>query len=292
MSEVNTEEIFEDYNFDQEIVDSIAAEDESLGETESPLQQTFDDYTPEENENVISEIPPANFDNIMKVLKVLTKDGSTSSILIRNSQIKQETGSNLIEADLSKDLNQNINLDIVDSKYVRLFEQFRSGKVFIIDDSENSRFIITNGEIRLFLPKQDQNVEQSVENYDLEKAQLICQKNIDKTTRNKIKNLSKNAGYVEYLIKENDLKGIHIPDIAVYIFKENLKEPGISKLDETNADISLRSNSFLPIEAENYEMFLAKLDDKHINVVNCEIGNIAIRITESCDLTTGGNLLI
>ena len=103
---------------------------QSITETPTPLSAVTPTYTPEGSLSIIGAIPPASFDNFLKVLNVLVKDNKVNEcITIRDSQIKQQAGVNLIIADLTSILNykgQSITLDIINpKKYVNLFDQFR-----------------------------------------------------------------------------------------------------------------------------------------------------------------------
>ena len=152
---------------------------ESIDNIVNNLEVPFDNGIEEENveiedqfeptideEEIITEISPANFDNMTKILAVLCKENN-DTIMIRDSIIIQSNVDNIIQADMSQILknkkNETVSLDIIDpKKYVKLFSQFAgNNNIFIISDDENSRFIVTNGEIKLFLPKQDNMVQQN-----------------------------------------------------------------------------------------------------------------------------------
>ncbi|MFW6247325.1 MAG: hypothetical protein ACOC22_04110 [bacterium] len=291
--------ILEDFSpevLNNEEIDESYLQTEQNQDNNSPLVNSQTSFKPDENQKIIGEISPAGFDNVMKILRVLIKSNSISTILIRQSQIVQEANY-FIEADMREVLNYNnqyIDLDITNpNKVVKKFEEFRnSNNIFIIEEDENSRYILTNGQVRLYLPKQEQGPAQQLQNYDLENSEDISQKKINKSTRNSIRNLSKESDYVEWLIQDNQLKAISVPD-GVFVFDEFINDANAAKLDETNAELTLRSGSFLPVEAEEYDVFLKKLaDGNYVIVTTCRIGQINIRITESCDVTTGGNLLI
>jgi hypothetical protein len=66
-----------------------------------------------------------------------------------------------------------------------------------------------------------------------------------------------------------------------------------AKLDETNADLALRSVAFLSIPAEDYEIAIGKqADGSYISVTNCNTGFIKVDVFESLEIATGGNILI
>jgi len=262
-----------------------------------PAVQVDSSFVPE-SEVVLTEISPANFDNMTKILAVLSKEND-DTIMIRNSIITQNSVDNIIQADMSQIFKNKkgelVSLDIINpKKYVTLFTQFSgNNNIFIISDDENSRFIVTNGEIKLFLPKQDSMVQQSIESFVLsEKRENVANFTIEKNERKIIKNLSKGSDYIEYLVKDNKVKGIHIPDIAIYIFPEYKKEPGIQNLNENNSDLSLRLNNFLPIEAEQYNTSIIKDGDRYLSITDCIVGGkIKINAIESIDISEQGNLI-
>lgn len=190
---------------------------------------------------------------------------------------------------------KKINLQIINpKKYLKLFKTFRNNNdIFIMDDAENSRFIISNGEIKLFLPKQLENLVEVVKIPDLSNCEGLCSIKIDKATRNIITGLSSEASYIDYLIQEDVLKGIHVPDTAIYLFSDYINDAKAAKLDETNADLALRSVAFLSISAEDYEIAIGKqADGSYISVTNCNTGFIKVDIFESLEIATGGNILI
>jgi len=284
--------------FEQNIVDPNTITqnivDPNIVDPSTQIESTFEP----EAEIVLTEISPANFDNMTKILAVLSKEND-DTIMIRNSIITQSSVDNVIQADMSQIFKNKkgelVSLDIINpKKYVALFTQFSgNNNIFIISDDENSRFIVTNGEIKLFLPKQDSIVQQSIESFEIsEKKEDIASFKIEKNERKIIKNLSKGSDYIEYLIKDGKVKGIHIPDIAIYIFPEYKKEPGIQNLNENNSDLSLRLNNFLPIEAEQYNTYIIKNDDHYLSITDCIVGGkIKINAIESIDVSEQGNLI-
>lgn len=282
------------------VPDEIETMVSEINEESSPLESVTESYQPNVNQQqIIAELTPGDYDNLTKVLNLLNKDSSSDSISIKESTITQGNSDCIIQADItsvlvSKDGN-TVNLDIINPKrYLKLLEQFRSNNnVFIIDDDENSRFILTNGEVKLFLPKSDNTLEQDVETFDISNGVGICQSQIDKDMRKIIKNLSKDQDYVDFLIQENDLKAIHIPDTAIYTFPKFKTDEKAQNLDETNADLALRCSNFLPVEADNYDFYIVKTDeDSYVGITDCRVGGkIDIRVSESLEISTGGNLL-
>lgn len=286
---------------EQPIIQEQVVQEPIIQEQQAPLNAINNAFNPNVNEKkIIAVISPGNYDNMIKILQVLNKDKGDDAIIIRNSMITQSQSDCIIEANMSSVLRNKagelVNLDIINpKKYIKLLEQFKSqDDIFIIDDNENSRYIITNGEVRLFLPKQDSKIEiKEAENFDMSNAKGVCTLEIDKDIRRIIKNLAKDQDYIEYLIQENQVKAIHIPDTAVYTFPKYKNDEKAQKLDETNSDLTLRSGNFLPVEADNYMVYIITLDkDKYASVADCKVGGkIDIRVTELCDLCTGGNLL-
>lgn len=297
MTEENT--MTEETGLEEFVPNEIDDMVNDLNDDASPLESVTESYQPNVNEKkIIAELSAGNYDNLTKVLNILNKDGNTDTISIKESTITQGNSDCIIQADMTSVLkNKNgetVNLDIINpKKYIKLLEQFRSqDNVFIINDDENSRFILTNGEVKLFLPKSDNVLDQEIETFDISEGVAICQKQIDKDVRKIIKNLAKDQDYIDFLIQGDELKAIHIPDTAIYTFPEYKNDENAQKLDETTADLSLRCSNFLPIEADNYDLYIVKNpDDSYIGLTDCKIGGkIDVRISESLETSTGGNL--
>lgn len=278
----------------EELVDEFV-EDES---TVSPLTAVtgFKPLDLEED-NLICQISPAKFDSLLKVLNVLVTDKSGSdSLVIKDSNITQNFAGAIINSDVQDIFDNNqINLQIINpKKYIKLFRNFKNNNdIFIMDDPGNSRFIITNGEIKLFLPKQMEALVEEIQVPDLSECELLCSTKVDKSTRNIIMGLASDTEYIEYLIQDNLLKAIHVPETAIYLFNDYLNDPKAAKLDETNADLSLRSTVSFPIPAEDYEISIGKMpDNSHVLVTRCNTGFVKVDIFESLEVSTGGNILI
>ncbi|HOH58583.1 MAG TPA: hypothetical protein PLQ22_01055 [Bacilli bacterium] len=258
---------------------------------------SISNYKPLEENLIICQITPAKFDSFLKVLNVLVTDkASNDSLIIKESMITQNVSGAIVSSNIEDIFEgKKIDLQIINpKKYLKLFKTFRNNNdIFIMDDAENSRFIISNGEIRLFLPKQIENLVEAVKVPDLTNCEGLCTIKIDKATRNIITGLSSEASYVDYLIQEDVLKGIHVPDTAIYLFSDYINDAKAAKLDETNADLALRSVAFLSIPAEDYEIAIGKrADGAYISVTNCNTGFIKVDVFESLEIATGGNILI
>lgn len=280
-------------------VDDIMDELTDDSSNTSPLESVTESYQPNVNQQkIIAELTPGNYDNLTKVLNILNKDSGSDTISIKESTITQSNSDCIVQADMTSILknknDETVDLDIINPKrYLKLLEQFRSNNnVFIINDDENSRFTLTNGEVKLFLPKNDNVLEQEVETFDISNGETICQKQIDKDMRKIIKNLAKDQDYIDFLIQDNELKAIHVPDTAIYTFPDFKTDEKAQNLDETNADLALRCSNFLPVEADNYDLYIVKTgDEKYISITDCRIGGkIDVRVSESLELSTGGNL--
>lgn len=301
-STINSEEsdidsILDNNEISVDFIDNINIDELStIVETEINSPLTINTFEPI-GEKIIAKVSPANFDGLLKIIDTIAKE-NTENISIRGSKIKHSTSNYIIQADITKILShqgKTIDLDIINpKKYKALFSQFRnSNDVFIIDDPQNSRFIITNGEIRLFLPKQDEVSGQEVATVDFTGASIITKKEVDKESRKIIRNLAKDQAYIEYLLQDGKLKAMHIPNIAIFKFSEFINDEKSKKLDETNAELILRSSNFLPIDAESYEISLIKLkDDNYASITTCQASNqINVMITETLDNTTNGGLV-
>ena len=265
-----------------------------IGET-TPL--SIVNFKPLEENMIVCQISPAKFDSLLKVLSVLVSDKSSNdSLIIKESNITQNVSGAIISSNVEEIFEgKKIDLQIINpKKYLKLFKTFRNNNdVFILNDVENSRFIITNGEIKLFLPKQIEALVEAVKLPDLANCVGLCSIKIDKATRNIIMGLASEAAYIDYLIQDDKLKAIHVPDTAIYLFSDYVSDLKATKLDETNADLALRSIAYLSIPAEDYEISIGKQpDDTYVSAMSCNTGFIKIDVVESLEVATGGNILI
>jgi hypothetical protein len=244
-------------------------------------------------ENLLLTLSPAKFDIFVKVLSLFEK--SSESIKIQASNIVQKFGPAIMTADVSPLFEKDVDIEIVQpKKYIKLFKQFKNNTdIDFISDGGNNRYIVTNDEIKLFLPKQATVVEEDTLMPDFEGAEGLFDIKIEKEVSKQLIGLSADVNFVEYLIQDDKLKGVHIPDTAIYLFNEYLKDPKAKTLDETNADLILRTGVFLAVAAESYNLQIGKLTNgNHFSVTDCDTGMVHVNIFENLEITTGGNLLI
>lgn len=262
--------------------------------TEKPFAVSSFNSINGESNNILAEISPAKFDSLVKILSLLDK--SSDMIMINKSSIIQQYNRSILHADVRQIFdNKDVTIQILNpKKNVKLLKQFKNNtNVYIIDDSENSRYILTNGEIKLFLPKQADSNLTSIQMPDYSESEQVCETKIDKESSKTILGLADSNNYIEYLIQDSLLKAIHIPDTAIYVLNEFIQDPQTSKLDETTADLALRSNVYLPVTADEYKIHIGKnKDDTYFSYTICDTGLIKINVYENLDLTTGGNLLL
>lgn len=240
---------------------------------------------------VLKKISPAKWEALIDILEFLTKD-SDESVVISNSIIMHQLKSgSILKANLKEVFdNQNIDLHISSpKKWVRLFKMFKNENVYIIEES--NRFIVTNGQTKLFLPRQLNTVVSQLEFPDFEQTRNIANQIIQKESRDKIINLSKGLSYIEFLIKDNNIKIVNIPNTALFIIPEFMKDPEIRSLSVDNADLLLRSSTFLPYPAETYQIIIGlnNLNDKYFMVSSCKTQLISIEIYEVLNDATGIN---
>lgn len=276
---------FESNFGDSGLNDNIAPLDvvDSIGSNDSNIIS--------DDDIVLKKISPAKWEALIDILEFLTKD-SDESVVISNSIIMHQLKSgSILKADLKEVFdNQNIDLHISSpKKWVRLFKMFKNENVYIIEES--NRFIVTNGQTKLFLPRQLNTVVSQLEFPDFEQTRNIANQIIQKESRDKIINLSKGLSYIEFLIKDNNIKIVNIPNTALFIIPEFMKDPEIRSLSVDNADLLLRSSTFLPYPAETYQIIIGlnNLNDKYFMVSSCKTQLISIEIYEVLNDATGIN---
>lgn len=240
-------------------------------------QQTSNAFKPiiDKNQKVLCQLQPAKFDALVKTLNAFDIQ---TPISIQDSKIEQaiNNGTAILNCDIV-DIVGKITMDILSPrKYMRLLKAIKGNNdVFIIDDITNKRFIITNGDIKIFLPKQIEDFKITKSSLpDLSTINLMGNMiTIDKDTKNIITSLI-DIEYIDLLIYGNQLKGINVPDTAIYSFPQYITE----KIDDVTAEIKLRSFSFLKVDGEDYQISLGNINNAYwlATVVNTSIVNINI----------------
>lgn len=240
------------------------------------------------NQKVLCSMAPARFDAFVKVLGALD---SSSSINVIKSEINQNinNGTAILQANVN-DIINDLTLQILNpKKSLKLMKAIRGNNdVFIIDDEDNKRFIVTNGEIRAFLPKKidDLTLDSSAPSFDqINMMGKIL--SIDKDIRSIIVNLI-DSPHVDLLVYGDQIKAVHIPDTAVYTFSEFLSE----KIDESNASMKLRCFSFLNIAGEKYQIALGEVAGKYWVGTIIDTGIATLTILENANIISDDNLLI
>lgn len=271
-------------------------DDSNLNNDISPLDAVNNTNNSDSNiisddDVVLKKISPAKWEALIDILEFLTKD-SDESVVISNSIIMHQLKSgSILKADLKEVFdNQNIDLHISSpKKWVRLFKMFKNENVYIIEES--NRFIVTNGQTKLFLPRQLNTVVSQLEFPDFEQTRNIANQIIQKESRDKIINLSKGLSYIELLIKNNNIKIVNIPNTALFVIPEFMKDPEIRTLTTDNADLILRSSTFLPYPAETYQIIIGlnNLTDKYFMLSSCKTQLISIEMYEVMNDATGIN---
>ncbi len=268
--------------------DDFAAMEE---EPASPLiDDRTDNFIASEDDNVIKKIIPAKWEAFLEILDFLTKDGD-ESVIIKNSVIMYPyKGGSIIKADLKEVFDDdNMNLHISSpKKWTKLFKTLSGGNVYILD--EESKFIVTNGQIKLFLPKQLNSYVSNLTFPSFSDTEKVCEDSIiQKESRDKILRLGKDVQYIEFLIQDNKFKSVNVPNTAIYILPEYVKDQDAQKLTNGNADLTLRSTVFLPYPADTYQLLIGRnlVNDSYFAYTICKTSLAIIELYESLDNSSG-----
>ncbi len=269
---------------------------EKSGESKESILESVDKgYKPDDSENVLIKIEPAQWEPLIKILDILSKD-SNDSIIIQDSVIIHSYNGAILRVKLDSIFSNEdrVNLHIINpKKWISKFKIFTNTNVYIIKDQQKNIFTVTDGEIRLYLPVQLESSLAALKIPEMDISSSITTTNIEKNIRDKINSLGKGAEFLEYLIQNENIKGINIPDVALYVFPEYINEKDIRNLNEESADISLRTSAFLPITSDEYTLYIGqKPDTSYFSYMTCKMGSIDIEIYESLDDSSGSSLFI
>jgi len=241
-------------------------------------------------DGVLTSINPAEFDSLIKILNILEKQ---DAIIIENSKICQSInkGATIISTDLEDIIGKNINIHILNpKKAVKLFKAIKgNADVDIIDDDDQKRYVVTNGIVKVFLPKQADDITVDSQPPDLTSFEPIGKVvEIDKESRNNLTSVLNESEYCELLVHQNQMKGVYVPETAIFLFSEYASE----NIDETSADMNLKSYSFLSIDGEKYDMYLGTKDDQRWLLTRVNTGFVIVDLFESVSEVTDESILI
>jgi hypothetical protein len=244
-------------------------------------------------QSVVSRFSPAKFDAFVKVLNVLD---DKNIIVIDQSRICQSinNGTAILMTDISgliDDSNNKINLHVLNpKKYIKYFKNMKgSSDIYIIDDPNGQRYIVTNGDVMIYLPKQIEEFERDAAPPDLTAANLIgAPIDIDKDTRNTIISMSSETSHIDLLLHQNQMKAVYIPELAVFSFKQFVAD----QIDDSKAELRLRSYSFLNVPGEEYRVTLGEVQGNYWITTLVNTGFIAVHIIESLQPVSDENLIL
>lgn len=244
-------------------------------------------------QNLICKISPGKFDAFIKILSVLNEK---NVIIINNSQICQSinNGSAIVTANIASLIdsqNNAITLHILNpKKYLKYFKNIKGeADIHFIDDMNNERYIVTNGDMSIYLPKQIEALEQDAVSPDLTTAEPIGQTiEIDKEVRAIITTMASDSPSIDLLLHSNQLKGVYIPETAVYSFKDYIKD----QIDDTNAELKLRSYSFLQVPGDTYKISIGKIGGTLWSLTFVNTGLVTISVLENLQPVSDDNLII
>lgn len=247
--------------------------------------------------NLLCELSPGSFDGLIKIITLLQDYGS---IIIENSKITQalSIGTAVLTCDISNIIGPNINLHILNPKNaVRLFKIVKvSSTVKIFDDTENARYVVSDSLSTLYLRKQINAITLDNTLPSLTNIKMIGNNKDGRTfTKEDIKRLSQLKDLSEdksinVLIKDNDASAIYTPNIGSikFVDKESID------ITEVNAELSLKSYSFLMFDSESVIMHIAQNldDDKYWLMTIANNGFVIFNVFENVENISQEQLLI
>lgn len=213
--------------------------------------------------------------------KILSLFEKSECIVVTNSEIRQQMNTAYVFSNISSILGQDINLHIINpKKYIKMLKAFNK-KVKVIKISEdNEKFIVSSNDTSIYCPKQ---IDKLAFKYSLDAFQNMKpigdSIEIDKEVRKTINQLSSDAGFIDFIIHKSQIKGISIPETAVYRFDKYVDED----ITENNCDFLLRVYSIFEIDGEKYSISLG-LDEakkEYWLYAKIDTGNLIIKVIEN-----------
>ena len=188
----------------------------------------------------------------------------------------------------------DVNLTILNpKKYIKLFKLVKgNNNVIIYDDPTFQRYLISNGDIKLFLPKQLEDLTLTTADLpDFSGATILgVPIKIDANYKNNLKALIGSEEYVNLLFEENQLKSIYIPETSIYTFTSFV---GKTSIDENNAELMLKSYTFAIVDGDEYTFNVGKINDEdYWMVTQINTGLVDVTLFEKIQPVTNDNLLL
>jgi hypothetical protein len=256
---------------------------------------TFPSTTDSNDLNLVVDLEPAQFDSFTKILNLLQDN---SIISIRNSKIIQSVGkgSTFFTTDITSIIGPDLDLDFSSPKRViSVFKLIKSANnIKIYDDAAMNRYKLVSDESIFYLLKSSQEVEDNNSIVPLESDLVVIGETISLAgdSKNRAKNyISKTEkDYVDLLIEGNQLKAVYIPDDIIYHFNDFKNV----NLDNANAELLLRSFSFLSIDGEEFHINLTKHNNRYLvkTMVKTAFSGVIINVYEYVDPATFADMML
>lgn len=196
----------------------------------------------------LCELDINKFDTLQKIIQYLE---SCDHILIKNGVINHYVNTTIVSINLTEMLGDDFNLDIINpKKYSKLFKSMTRKNIKLYDDSDMSRYIISNNEVKLFLPKKVKSDEDGI--LKLDKLEPIGSPITIKDNKKSIKTFI-GSNEVKLLIHNNQLKGLLVDEVGIYQFPEYEND----EFQESDCEM-LVSYGFLNIDSSEYLIQLGK----------------------------------
>jgi len=234
-------------------------------------------------------IQPEQWKNLGLVLKPISDQGT---INIRESSIYQDINSGvaILFTDIKSLVGDGINFDIMNpSKQVKLFKLLETcdNDIQIMEDVENEQYVVSNNQIRIYLPKQTEKISPIVNKPDYEGLVYIGEPiKLDKSNRREIDVFIKSENSkdaIKLLIKDDQLVGFEKKETGVYLF------PGYTQylnLTSSNTDFTLKSLAFMLIQGEEFTIRIGKFpDDRYLLITDINTGFLEMSLNEEVDLS-------
>lgn len=233
----------------------------------------------------LCELDVNKFDALQKIVQFLE---NCEHVLIRNGSINHYVNSVIVSVDLTELLGDDFNLDIINpKKYTKLFKSMVRKNIKLYDDSEMNRYIISNNEIKLFLPKLAKTNSDN-ENLRIDNLKPVGGAIKIKDNKKSIKTFI-GSGEVKLLLHEKQLKGVLVDDVGIYQFPEHEDD----NFQESECE-TLVSYGFLNVDAAEYLVQLGKDSNSKywlVTTINFE-SNINLLLMENVCKKDIDNLLI
>jgi len=222
---------------------------------------------------IVAKMSPAEFDELLKVLKIFA---SNKSLSVRQNTIVQSIGTSIVKATCSVNVP---DLDISDLSTIKFLENLKRTTNDIEFYDLGPLYLITNNEISIKIPKAhstetppDSKIVGDI--LDTVKIDDVFAQAIATYTRDMVANI--------HITEDEKLLGISTNEVDI-LMPRYIGQIPITQMEQ-HTKTKLKSKTFMPVRIKStYTFTLLKSNNNYYLQTTCTIGNSTIDAYEALE---------